>query len=114
MRFSGTPIKQMKNGRQELCIARTGNDTGRLSQNEIAKIEDDYLDIEMDCYVFELGAFSGLPFLPEGIPAWQEHGFDFRTSLAHPSHGLKNASDFPPVFRLGCPPARFARRKRVR
>ena len=35
----------------------------------------------MELVVYETGTYSGIPDLPNDLPAWQDHGFGFSTSL---------------------------------
>jgi hypothetical protein len=61
---------------------KTGIKAGPLDSKQIAEIEKGYVGKEMRLVVYETGRYSGIPAnLPKDVPVWQDHAFEFSTSL---------------------------------
>ncbi len=76
---------------------KKGKKTGKLSDAQIAELEQGYVGQEYHLLVYEEGVFSGIPNnLPKDYLSWQDRSFGFSTHLivlrivegpiAHPKH----------------------------
>ena len=60
----------------------TGEKTGSLDSEEIAKLEKGYVGEEVELLIYESGRFDGIPKrLPEEIGIWQGTAFSFKTDV---------------------------------
>lgn len=84
MRFDKSPFSDIKVAVDAFSLheMKTGRKAARLTDQEIAELEKDYVGSTMHLIAYESGRFSGIPHnLPQDTPPWQDRIFGLSNKL---------------------------------
>ncbi|MFO0836481.1 MAG: hypothetical protein U0638_16055 [Phycisphaerales bacterium] len=74
--FDGLPLNQTDHAQRV-----HGEQAAKLSAEDEARLERDFVGTERRLVAYEVGEFSGIPTLPKNVAEWQDRAFGFSTSL---------------------------------